>query len=123
MSQVSGTERATFAHRVHNRRGDRHRWVGRFAVLAPRAIAMAGEVRPVISQVDRRLFVPTVHQHSVGVKQLAKQRGRVIGHARLQHQLGVLPHQVDRVVLDASDVADEVENAGLARKRRGGHRC
>ena len=63
---------------------------------------------------DRRLFVPAIHQPPVGVKQLGQQRGRVIGHARLQHQLGVLPHQVDRVVLDAADVADEVKDAGFA---------
>ena len=63
---------------------------------------------------DRRLFVPAVYQPPIRVQQFSEQRGRVIGHARLEHQLRVLPHQVDRVVLDAADVADKVEDAGLA---------
>jgi len=110
MLDVARRERPSLPDLVKNVRRDLHLLLLRPAVLLGHQGTMASEARPIFAQRDRRHLVPDNQCLVVDVHQAIEHLGPVLGNARLEHKVGVSSNDVNRVVLDATKMADQVDD-------------
>jgi hypothetical protein len=87
--------------------------VFRLGVFAQGDIPLALEVRPVLDAVNGHDFVKSIQQQAILVEQFLELSCLESTHPRLQHQLGIVADDVQRVELNAADPGEVIQNAGF----------
>ena len=79
---------------------------GETLTVGPAPVPVRRKVRPVFSGPDRQLLIRIIHQKPVPVEQVAQHLLPEALHTGLKGQLGILPADIYRIILDAAGLAD-----------------
>jgi hypothetical protein len=107
---VARRERAALSDLVEHERRELHLRSLRLPVLFDHARSVPRERGPILALNDGRHLVPSDVQAPLAVHQPLEHSRPIVGNSRLEDEVGVPADDVDRVELDAAEMAEEIHD-------------